>query len=226
MTGFRWTIALLGLVLLCGSGLSLALVGSVRAGETAEAQERVTISVRPAIAIQTRVTVFGKVDGARSGEDVSIRGKICGTPFFRVVAGAITQSDGSWSTFYYPYRLTTLRAEWRDETSAEVTVQKHATIRLRKRSARKIEVEVLGKSTFWRKRVFIQRFDNRLGKWSAVRTVLLTDSYGPAAGSPGGKGASAIFTLSTPRGTLIRAVFPRSEAGPCYLAGTSNSIRT
>jgi hypothetical protein len=38
--------------------------------------------------------------------------------------------------------------------------------------------------------------------------------------------SSASFRASIPRRTLIRAVFPRSQARPCYLAGYSNLLRT
>jgi hypothetical protein len=37
---------------------------------------------------------------------------------------------------------------------------------------------------------------------------------------------SAEFSTAVPRGTLVRAVFPLSQARPCYLAGCSNQIRT
>lgn len=195
-------------------------------GRLVVANERVTIRVQPLIATQSLVTVFGTVDGGRAGEAVSVQGKVCGTPFFRVVAGALTEGDGRWSTSYGPRGLTTLRAVWRDETSPEVTVRRHATIQIRKRSSRKIEVEAIGKSTFWRKRALIQRFDNRLGRWSTVTSILLTESFGPPRGTLGGQGARATFTLSVPRGTRIRAVFPRSQTSPCYLAGISNMLRT
>jgi len=228
MNAFRSITAAVALALLVGSGSagSVTSGGSAAAAEHRVASERVTIRIQPAVASRSRVTVFGTVDGGRPGEDVSIEGKVCGTPFFRVVAGALTEDDGHWSTFYFPYRLTTLRAVWRDETSAELTVRRYATIQIRKQSSRKIEVEAIGKSTFWRKRALVQSFDNRLGRWSTVRSVLLTESFGPPRGTLGGQGARATFTLAVPKGTLIRAVFPRSQAGPCYLAGTSNSLRT
>ena len=38
--------------------------------------------------------------------------------------------------------------------------------------------------------------------------------------------SSAEFSTVVPRGTLVRAVFPCSQASPCYLAGFSNQLRT
>ena len=184
------------------------------------AAERVTLRVQPTVigarAGTTRVRVSGIAEGARAGEAVTIQGKTCGLRFFRVIGGAVTEADGGWWNYVYPSKLTTLRAVWRDETSAEVTVRVQAFVTIRRRSARRFEVSVGG--PFWRKHITIQRFDNRLGSWSAVKSVVLTDDYGI--------GVRAMFTLPVPKGTLIRAVFPRSLAAPCFLAGVSNSLRT
>lgn len=182
--------------------------------------EKVTIRVQPTVigarVGTTRVRVSGTVEGARAGEAVTFQAKTCGLRFFRVIGGAVTEADGSWWNYVYPQKLTTLRAEWRDESSAEVTVRVQAFATIRRRSARRFEISVGGKS--WRKRVPIQRFDNRLGTWRAVRSVLLTDDYG--------LGARSTFTLAVPKGTLIRAVVPRSVAAPCFLPSVSNTLRT
>jgi hypothetical protein len=51
-----------------------------------------------------------------------------------------------------------------------------------------------------------------------MRSVVLTKSgYGGSA--------SATFRAAVPKGTLIQAVLPRSQAPPCYLAGYSNLVR-
>ena len=99
--------------------------------------------------------------------------------------------------------------------SEELAIRRRATIVIRKRSAKLYEVAVYGRP-FWRKRALIQRFERRLGTWQPLKTVVLTDSER--------YGALGMFTVALPKGTRIRAVFPRSEAGPCYLTGTSNTL--
>jgi hypothetical protein len=98
-----------------------------------------------------------------------------------------------------------------------VTVRRQATVVIRRRAARRFEVSVYADRP-WRKRVTIQRFDNRLGSWSSVQSVLLADSQGQSA--------LAMFVPKVAKGTLIRAVFPRKLAAPCFLAGISNSVGT
>ena len=68
---------------------------------------------------------------------------------------------------------------------------------------------------FWRKRVLFQRLDRRLGTWATVKKVVLTRSTG-----------GVTFRAPVPKGSLVRAVLPLSEARPCYLAGYSPLLRT
>lgn len=183
------------------------------------ANDRVTIRVQPSISsVGKSATVSGSVDSGRAGEDVKIQGKDCGRDFFRVVGGAVTGEGGTWSTRYWQQTITTtLRAVWRDATSAEVVVRHRVFVGLRRRSAGRFEVRAFGRSV-WRKRVFIQRFDRRLGTWRALKSVVLTESEGQSA--------LGAFAVQLPKGTLVRAVFPRSQTGPCYLTGTSHPLST
>jgi hypothetical protein len=73
--------------------------------------------------------------------------------------------------------------------------------------------------------VSIQRFDRRLGTWSTFRTVTLNESGGTGGGG-GFTYSTAEFSARVSKGTQLRALFPLSQARPCYLAGTSLPIRT
>lgn len=213
MTPARW-MALAAAVAVIG-GLSLGL----EASSGADAADRVTLQARPIVVTSgIRVTLFGSVDSGRAGEEVKIQAKDCGRDFFRVVAGAITKEGGGWSTFYFGATVNqTLRAVWRDATSREVPIRRRASVSLQRRSGARFEVRVDGRSVR-RKRIFVQRFDRRLGTWRAVKTVVLTEDDGSTA--------LATFTVRAPKGTRIRAVFPRSQSAPCFLAGTSNTLTT
>ncbi len=56
-----------------------------------------------------------------------------------------------------------------------------------------------------------------------LQRVLLTDSGG-LGGAPS-TWTSGEFTAAVPKGTLLRATLPASEAKPCYLPGTSSSVK-
>lgn len=183
------------------------------------ASERVTIAARPTIVrLGELVSLFGSVDSPRADEIVTIQAKDCRQQFFRDFLSARTREGGAWSTQTWSIAVsTTLRAVWNGHTSAEIFVRKRAGILLRQRSPRRFSVSVQNHAgaMFWRKRFLFQRFDRRLGTWLTVRRVVLTESDG-----------STTFTASVPKGSLVRAVIPLSQARPCYAAGYSPLLRT
>jgi hypothetical protein len=192
------------------------------------ASERVTIFARPNVVRDFRgTTLYGSVENRREGEGVTVQAKDCGQPSFRVVAGATTSEGGGWSTTFYPQITTTVRAVWKDDTSTPITVRQAAGVALTKHVGGELRVYAGGRKSFWRKRVRIERFDARLGRWRLARTVLLTRSA-PARGQGpqvGTSGSWASFKPKLPKRTLVRAVLPLSQARPCYLAGTSRAVR-
>jgi hypothetical protein len=201
-----------------------ALVAAVASTAAAAPLERVTIDARPTLlsARQGTTTLFGAVENRRAGEVVTIQVKDCGQRSFRGVASATTQAGGGWSTTYGPGINTTVRAMWNGAVSSQVTVRQRAAVVVDQLSARRFEVGVGARAQFWRKRLLFQRFDRRLGTWTILKTVVLTETVGSA----GGIWSSAKVTASLPKGTLVRAVLPLSQARPCYLAGYSNMLRT
>jgi hypothetical protein len=197
-----------------------ALAGAV-ASVAAAAQEPVTIFSRGPFEL------YGSVATDRADEIVTIQAKDCGSPSstFRDVAAARTREGGSWSLEFSTGITSTLRAVWNDHVSAPITVRRRADVRLLPLASRRgFTITVSGRTQFWRKRALFQRFDRRLGTWRLVKVVVLTET----GGFPGYGGAAswAEFRASLPRGTLVRAVFPRSQARPCYLAGVSKLVRT
>jgi hypothetical protein len=206
-----------------------ATIVAVLASAAPAAPEQVTLVARPGVALGgSRVTLLGSVDSGRAEEIVTIEAKDCGssTQSFREVASARTRDGGGWSVEYNPGTTTTLRAVWGNNTSAQVIVRQRAWIQLRRLpgSPREFEVSLGGKSHFWRKRALIQRFDRRLGTWTTVKSVVLTET----GGFPGYGGVRTWekFTASIPSKSQIRAMLPLSQARPCYLAGVSKLVGT
>lgn len=187
--------------------------------------EQVTIAARPTIVPpDAPVTIFGAVDNGQEGEEVTIQAKDCGQTFFRVVSGTTTHEGGGWSTEFFPAITTTVRAVWKGRASSQVTVRQRAMLRFVSKPADRTRfvVSVVARAQFWRRKVTIQRFDRRLGRWDRYRSVVLTEQNAPGSFV----WTSGEFTARLPRGTLLRAVLPASQAGPCYLSGTSRPVRT
>ena len=207
------------LVVGLGSGL-----GSARA-----ATPRVTILALPTVHERAQVVeLLGSAEGAKASDLVTIEAKDCGDTAFRHVYEAHTDARGGWTLQIAPTITTTLRAVWKNARSVAVTVQDRPWVQLslRPRTARGFgfEVAVRSELQFWKRHVVIQRLDRRVGQWRDMRKVVLSET-GAASGSPF-VWSSAEFTTDVPPGTLVRAVFPLSQARPCYLAGFSNQLRT
>jgi hypothetical protein len=193
---------------------------AVLASAAAAAPEQVTITARPSIVRWgTPVTLIGSVANGRAEEVVTIEANDCGpsSQTFRGVASTRTEDGGRWSFQYSPLVNTTLRAVWRDDASAPITVQQRPSVLLRQLAASRFSVAAWGKggASFWRKRILFQRFDRRLGTWATVKQVVLTESSGYTT-----------FRARVPKAGLVRAVIPRSQTRPCYLAGYSPLLRT
>jgi hypothetical protein len=197
------------------------------------AADGVTLVVSPRIirGLGEPMSIFGSVSSGNADEKVTIQFKACGVrPIQFRDAFETTTREGGGYTLSGPgaYRPPSpgvsgvFRAVSGDSVSADVSVQQRASIFLRPRDGgRTFQVLVGGKVSFWRKVVLLQRFERRLGVWRTIRRLRLTDSSGH-----GGAIATRQFRPAVPRGTLIRAVFPLSQARPCYLPGYSQTWRT
>ena len=193
------------------------------------AAERVTLFARPTIHDRNQfITLLGSVDSNKADEPITIEAKECGQTKFVEIAGAHTAVGGGWTLQYAPVITTTLRAEWKGARSATVTIQDRAWVQIgnRPRTAKGFgfSVAVRAKVQFWRRHVVVQRLDRRLGRWVDVKKAVLTET-GAAPGSTF-VWSTGEFRLQVPKGTLVRAMFPLSQAKPCYLAGYSNQLRT
>jgi hypothetical protein len=209
-----------------GTPLSRARLAAVddQLGRMVVAPGRVTLVVQPTTFSSTgeRMTIFGSVDSGKAGEKVTIQFKACGLlPVrFRDAFETTTQAGGGYSLSGYlrPFNLGVsgvYRAVAGDDLSTEVPVSQRASVNLRPLNGGRYEVRVWGKVSFWRRFVLLQRFERARGVWVTVRRLVLTE----------GHGATLPFRPGVPKGTLIRAVFPLSQARPCYLANVSQTLR-
>jgi hypothetical protein len=197
-------------------------------GATAGAQGGgVSIAARPATAPSFGpITLFGQIASSAANEPVTVEVRECGLQSYgyRGVLSVDTEAGGRWTTPYYPGITASLRASWNNQTSPAITVKQSARLLIRKVPAKRntFEISISGKLGFWHRRVLFQQ---RVGsRWKTLKNVLLTEQGG--VGSQGIIWTSARFKASVPRGKLVRAVLPASQAKPCYLAGTSQPMKT
>jgi hypothetical protein len=201
------------------AGLALALAPAA----TSTAADDVTLFARPLLAApQGGVTLSGSIPGGRVGETIDIEARDCGQPTFQTAGGAHAGVSGEWQTEFFPGITTTLRAVWRGRVSRTITVSQKASVRLEPHptAAKRFQVVVAAKTSFWRKHVLFQRL---AGTWKTVRPVTLAES----SARPGATyiWSSAEFRTTLPKGTRVRVLLPQAAASPCYRSAASRMLR-
>jgi hypothetical protein len=188
----------------------------------------VTIAVRPTVyGRQGPLVVSGSVTSGKADEKVTVQFKQCGLyPLqFRDHAEVLTEDGGGYSLPTGVSANGTFRAVSGGDVSSEVNVQARADVRLTPLPRGRYRVVVVARWSFWRKKVVIQRFDRRSGKWVKLQTMVLEDSIA-AGGSVFVWASTRKFTPKVPKGTTFRAVLPLDQAKPCFVAGYSNLLVT
>jgi len=206
-------VAILSLVVAASAGLAAAGVLA----------DSVTMRARSTVLRSNEfgVGVFGTISSAAEGEYVAVRGKECGIPgaFFRGIGGATTTAGGSWEASVMVRTKTTFRAEWNDAKSAPVVVTPRAYVALTKEEDGFRVTVASETASVDGKRVTIERLTP--DGWKKLQTIALKAQSGYAQ-----FGEKKELRFKVPKGTTIRAVLPRSQAGQCYLAGYSRLLRT
>jgi hypothetical protein len=204
----------------------VAVFASTAAAARAEVQMRlgdvgpgVTLTADPTIVRWYQlVHLAGGTVSGRAGERVVVHVKRCGRQSFEAATSVETTADGQWSSYIYVGVNSVFRATWKGEASADVRVRQRPGVVLIQRTAARFEVFVNANEYVTGKSVLLQRYLRRLGRWTNVKSAVLTES--------GGGRTWTRLQPRLPKRTLVRAVFPLPQARPCYLAGYSNLVRT
>lgn len=204
--------------------LPLAALVAATGVAAATPAQRVTISAQPTdLARDRRLTLYGSIPTEQAREIVVLEARDCGQRTYREVARVPTTVGGRYSwEFFYPGITATIRAVWKGNRSAPVRVRDRAFVELRPRGAGAFVVSVRARMGFVGKRAVLQRLTQ--SGWKRIATATLTEAGVPPGAMYVSSTGRAVATV--PEGSLVRAVFPRAQARPCYLAGYSNMLRT
>ncbi len=183
--------------------LALSLTSSV----LARAADAPTISVEPAtIVFGQKVELSGLVSPSDPAVPVTILARKAGDAGYTALANVTPGPAGRWSYRAKPGIGTSFRVRDGDQTSDPVSVSVRPLVELQFRGGVLIAAVTAARS-FLGKRVFVQRQIAR--RWVTVARAVLR--------RPAGQ-----FGLTFRSGTFrLRALIPRTEVGPGYLAGLS-----
>src|SRR5262245_7754599 len=212
-------------VVAAAAGMAPAALGLGLGGTR---QEAITLAVRPSVTDPHRpITAYGTVSTAEENAQVTVQFKGCVTypPQFRDAAQVTAKEGGSWSASLVPETSGILRAIVGADVSKEVRILRRADVRLVPAMPGHYRAMIEARRQFWRKRVRIERSDRVGARWTPLRTVVLGHTQSTYGLSKFVMSSSDVFRVNVPAGTRLRAVFPLSQAKPCYAAGCSKVLQ-
>ena len=167
------------------------------------------------------VTLSGVVSSQAAGQSVAINAQECGKTSFTRLGSATTTANGNWTFTVRPKINTVYQSRWRTNDSSAVTLKVRPAIRLTRAGSR-FTARVTAAQSFTRKTIVLQRYRAVLRRWATLRRVTLSGSTTPTAGT---FVTTARFRSQIRRGWRLRVLLPQGQAGTCYLAAPSNTLR-
>jgi plastocyanin len=186
------------------------------------ARTSVTLAAsRKVAAFASPVTFSGVVSNQQAGERVSVSAQECGKTAFTQLANVTTTAGGNWTFTAKPTIKTVYRARWRTTDSPTATVEVRPIIRLSRVGSR-FNARVTAAQPFTGKLVLFQRYRPVVRRWVTLKRVTLGAATTPTAGTVV---TSARFRSRVRIGWRVRVLLPQAQAGACYLAAPSNTLR-
>ncbi len=172
------------------------------------------------VAFSSQVHLTGELSSKKAGVAVVVTAKPCGKATARA-ATVQTTAGGDFATDLRASRNTIYTVQAGTTTSEEVSVDVEPRLRLGRVAAHRYSLRVFAAQSFAGKFATFQRLKGN--RWISVKRVRLqknSTNILPTVIS------SAPFRWNSKTRPWVRAILPQGLAGPCYLAGVSNDIRS
>ena len=111
-------------------------------------------------------------------------------------------------------------------TSPLIAVSTRPIVKLTRNALHRFTVQVTAAQSFVGKSVTFQRWIARKHRWSNVKTSFLGSRNAASTPLPGSTVSAVTFGARIARGLRVRALLSSGQAGPCYIAATSATIRS
>ena len=185
---------------------------------------RTSVSVSAARATTTYavpVTLSGIISSQAANEPVVVQGQECGKTTFTRVGAATTTAGGNWTLAVRPTITTRYQVRWRTTDSSTAIVKVRPKVRLTRVGSR-FKARITAAQSFTGKTIMFQRYRPAVRRWATLKQVTLGASTTPTAGT---FVTPANFRSRTRLGWRLRVLLPQAQAGICYLAAPSNTLR-
>jgi plastocyanin len=176
----------------------------------------------PTVAYGQSVTLSGVVSSGAAGERVTVDAMECGKTSFTRIGTATSTASGAWTSTTKPVMNTIYRANWKNTKSAQLSEKVRPVVTLKRVRARRFSTSVTAAQSFVGRYVVLQRYARTRRVWKTVKRVTLR-SVKP--GTAPTMISTASFRARVARGTRLRALLTQAQAGTCYAAARSRTIK-
>jgi plastocyanin len=202
---------------------STALQGSLTVTQPAP-PATLTLFAQPDTAVYAgKVTLTGELSTKKAGADIVVLATPCGRSEATKAATMQTTSGGEYTIGLRPGRNTVYTVQAGGTKSEPVSVDVRPRLRLGRVGAHRYSLRVFAGQKFAGRSATFQRYDAGRARWVFVKRVQLHSNSTNIL--PTVISSVAFRSAIVPR-ARIRAILPQSQVGSCYLAGTSNVIRS
>lgn len=182
-----------------------------------------SFSVTPkAVVYGGKSTLSGKLASGQSGQQVKVQELACGETKSKLVATVTTTTGGAFSYQAQPSKKTAYTLSNQGLT-AGAAVAVAPSLHLSKVKRHHYQLQISAAQSFVGKVATFQRYRPKLKRWAKVKRVPLKAS---APGTAPTVVTSAAFRSAITAHLRVRVSLGPKQAGSCYLAGLSNTIRT
>jgi plastocyanin len=168
-------------------------------------------------------TLSGTLSSQKAGETLDVFAQACGAAAATKASTVVTTTGGAYSTAVQPLKNTIYTLKLRNTTSSPITDKVRPRLRLARVAAHRYSLRVTAAATFAAKYASFQRLNSLTHRWVAVKTVRLVANNSGVAPTVI---STASFRSTIKTGLPVRVVLGQAQVGTCYLAGTSNTIRS
>ncbi len=184
--------------------------------------ESISLTGKPAILTYgAKVALAGTLSTQKVGENIDILAQPCGTNAAAKLTTVATTTGGAFTYTAAPLQNTTYSSKLRSTTSNAVSVRVRPALRLVKVAAHRYSLRVSAAQSFGGKYASFQRYNGTLGRWVAVKSVLLKAS---TAGVAPTVLSTASFRSTIKARLRVRVALGQAQVGGCYAPGLSNTI--
>jgi plastocyanin len=197
-----------------------------------QAAATLTLSSSPrAMTYGGTTTLSGTLSTGQVGEKVDVLAQPCGENASKVVATVTTAAGGAFTYKAVPTLTTTYQVRYKPPSGAPVTsaggaVSIRPVVTLKRTARFRFKASVVSAQSFVGKAVVIQRYKPLSRRWLRVKTVFLGTRTAASTPLTGSTMSSVAFKLRLRSGLKLRAILPSGQAGPCYVAAKSATIRS